>query len=143
MADKTKAIAKILIREGYIIGRSVGYVNRKIDTGKETIAGVSRKWWPNWDGWEIIDAAKNKPNFPDSLISNTRLFDLLFDFYTVNYWNIIQGDKITDQGTAERLLDGTILEGSHPAIEREEATFHLPLTGKMSDELINRLNQLI
>lgn len=143
MADKTKAIAKILIREGYIIGHSVGYVNSETDNGKETIAGVSMRSWPTWKGWKIIDEAKKKPDFPGSLISNTKLFDLLFDFYTVNFWNPIAGDRISDQKIAESLLDGAVLEGISPAIKREEAIFHLPLTGKMSDELINRLNFLL
>lgn len=143
MADKTKAIAKILIREGYEAGRSVGYVNSVTDRGGETVGGISRKNWPNWEGWKIIDEAKTKPNFPKSLVSNTKLFYLLLDFYDVNFWSKIQGDRITDQKIAETILDGAVLEGISSAVKREEAIFHLPLTGKMSNELINRLNSLL
>jgi lysozyme family protein len=36
------------------------YVNDPNDSGGETYAGISRVYHPNWDGWVLIDFAKNQ-----------------------------------------------------------------------------------
>lgn len=36
-------------------GLEGGYVNDTNDLGQETYKGISRRFWPHWDGWQHID----------------------------------------------------------------------------------------
>ena len=46
-----KALEHMLKFEG-------GYANDPNDSGGETFRGVSRRNWPKWPGWPLIDRAK-------------------------------------------------------------------------------------
>jgi lysozyme family protein len=61
-----------------------GYILHKIagDTGGQTYAGIARNKNPNWPGWEFVDRGETPPT------------QMVRDFYRVNYWNAIQGDKL-------------------------------------------------
>ncbi len=37
-----------------------GYANDPADRGGETFRGISRKNWPRWSGWDLIDQVKRK-----------------------------------------------------------------------------------
>ena len=142
MADGKKSIGKVLTAEGFIIGRSVGYNNDGADYGKETLGGISRKFWPTWKGWEIVDAAKKKPGFPNSLISDQALYQMIIDFYDVNFWDAIGGDGIKSESIATMLVKAAVHEGVVGGIKRAESIVHLPVTGKASDLLKHKLNIL-
>jgi lysozyme family protein len=136
MADYKKAIEKVLKTEG-------GYVNDKNDKGGETYKGISRKNWPDWEGWEIIDREKKNKNFPKSLDSLVFLQDAVLKFYKVIFWDKVWGDKINLQSVAEKLFDSAVNEGWVPAIKRAEESVHLLLTGKMSNELLIKINSMV
>lgn len=57
------------------------YSNDPADPGKETYRGISRRAWPDWKGWQIIDATKGP------LDQNTFLQDLVARFYQEQFWN--------------------------------------------------------
>jgi lysozyme family protein len=136
MANFKISIPKVLKYEG-------GYVNDPNDNGGETYKGISRKFWPKWEGWVIIDKyKKSKVNFPKILDSDTKLQDLILTFYKTNFWDKIGGDKINSQSIADLMFDGAVNEGISPVIKRSEANVGLNGTGKVSDELIKRLNSL-
>lgn len=61
-----------------------GYVLHKIegDTGGQTYAGIARNKNPNWPGWGFVDRGETPPT------------QMVRDFYRVNYWDDIQGDKL-------------------------------------------------
>jgi len=61
-----------------------GYVLHKIegDTGGQTYAGIARNKNPNWPGWGFVDRGETPPT------------QMVRDFYRVNYWDAIQGDKL-------------------------------------------------
>lgn len=88
-----------------------GYVNDPIDPGGETYNGISRKNFPNWAGWKIVDTLKKAPNFPKSLEVDVSLQDAKKQFYKVNFWDKIQGDKISDQYLANELYDCAVNMG--------------------------------
>lgn len=54
VADFRAAYEKVRAFEG-------GWVDDPADRGGETYAGISRRYWPAWYGWPIIDAAKKLP----------------------------------------------------------------------------------
>lgn len=78
----------------YTIKYEGGYVNDPNDYGGETIGGISRVYWPQWDGWPVVDAAKSQPNFPKSLYNNEALKQSVRDFYRTNFWNKVKGDEL-------------------------------------------------
>ena len=58
--------------------------NRVHDPGGDTYSGISRVFWPEWEGWYYLDRNAIGPV----------LDNLVEDFYRVNFWHRIQGDKV-------------------------------------------------
>jgi len=104
MAEFKEAFDLMMIHEG-------GWVNDPIDRGLETFRGISRKFWPNWSGWDIIDLAKTQSNFPANLKSNIDLNDLVIEFYKENFWDRWQADKINNQSIASIIVDWLLNSG--------------------------------
>lgn len=106
MADFNTALAPLLILEG-------GYVNNPSDNGGETYAGISRKNWPQWQGWAIVDSLKKTyPNLNDlnqALSSSAVLAGQVQDFYHVNFWHY---DGIDSQQIANKLLSLEVISSS-------------------------------
>jgi len=137
MADYRHAINIVLQTEG-------GYTNDANDAGGETYMGISRKFWPNWSGWVIVDICKkDSKNFPKNLKSNTTLTDLVIGLYKNNFWNNIGGDGISDQTIANLLIDSAVNEGIKPAIKRAQSIVGLNQTGIITPELVSKLNSMI
>ena len=139
MSDFEKAIKPVLVSEGVTL-HSLGYVNDPTDNGGETIAGISRKFWPNWQGWTIVDAAKKESNFPLSLLHNIVLIGLINDFYKAHFWGRMS--EINDQSISGLLIDSGVNEGTIPAIKRAQNIVGILENGKLDDSLINDLNNL-
>ncbi|OFX56272.1 MAG: hypothetical protein A2066_12770 [Bacteroidetes bacterium GWB2_41_8] len=141
MADYKLAYSKILKSEG-------GYVNDPDDRGGETYKGISRKFWPGWLGWTIIDALKKagkfpkKPVTPNEIEIDVQLQYEVSQFYYHQFWSKIGGDKIKNQSIAEMLLDAAVNEGIVPAIRRAQTIAGIAVTGEITDELITKLNKL-
>jgi len=77
-------LAKTLKQEG-------GYVNDPYDSGGETYRGISRRAWPSWKGWPLIDQAKTdglkSPKAIDRHFEDdAEMFELVADFYFANFW---------------------------------------------------------
>lgn len=141
MSKYLDSIKEVLADEGFR-ANSMGYVNDKDDRGGETIAGIARNFWKNWQGWKIVDAAKTQPNFPNNLIGNKVLYDQIITFYKINFWDKVGGDKIADSSISHLLVDSAINEGIVPAVKRAQEIVNLPQTGIFSDELATKLNNL-
>jgi lysozyme family protein len=71
-----------------------GWADNPNDRGGETYRGISRKNWPNWEGWETIDAEHVREGFPSMLYSNVILAELVRQFYLKNFWAPICGDQL-------------------------------------------------
>ena len=63
-----------------------GYLNDPNDAGGETIDGIARNYNPNLGLWDVVDAAKSKPNFPHCLEDDVFLQRLIYEFYFVEHW---------------------------------------------------------
>jgi len=93
-----------------------GYDNDIDDAGGETFKGVSRKFWPDWSGWDIIDSAKQESNFPRNLFDNDQLSTLVKDHFKQNFWDKVWGDKISIQFLADEIYDTSINMGTKRAV---------------------------
>ena len=120
-----------------------GWVNDDADSGKETYKGISRVVNPNWSGWKIVDSYKKKSNFPKNLDSDTKLQSLVKELYKTNYWDKVWGDKINNQKVANDLYDTGVNMGVTMSIKLSERQFNMKETGKMSNELLNKLNSVV
>ena len=129
MADYDVAYDITLAHEG-------GYDNDPDDAGGETYKGVARKFYPTWAGWAIIDAAKEEPNFPESLKDNIVLDSMIREFYKINYWNRIGGDDLSEQLLANELFDTGVNMGVSRAVEfLQKALNVLNRSGKLYDDI--------
>jgi len=96
-----------------------GYANNPSDAGGETFAGVSRKYWPNWPGWDIIDSVKEQTSsvqhLNSALIGNADLTSQIASFYKSNFWDVNSLDQISDQEIANTVYDFGVNHGTIPA----------------------------
>lgn len=103
MAELTKALPGLLKHEG-------GWVHDLNDPGGETYCGISRRYFPRWHGWDLIDG--QRPNLRDDLLAPH-----VAHFYRLEFWNRFQGDLIRHQSLAEELLDQSVNLGVHRAVD--------------------------
>lgn len=109
MGDFNLAFQKLIVNEG-------GYANKPNDKGGETYKGIARKFWPQWEGWAIIDAKKSKPNFPILLEVDEDLQAMVKAFYKVNFWDKVKGDQINNQEVAFSIFDFAVNAGDKTAV---------------------------
>jgi len=62
--------------------------NDRQDKGGQTYCGISRVYWPDWQGWIFVD------EWIDCGDMSELLPGLVRQFYRVNFWNRMQGDKL-------------------------------------------------
>lgn len=75
------------------------------DTGGMTYSGISCNNFPKWEGWAMIEAMRQTPNFPGCLAQNVTLQRSVFTFYQANFWNVLGLDRFDSQDLANELFD--------------------------------------
>ncbi|GAA4850886.1 glycoside hydrolase family 108 protein [Algivirga pacifica] len=101
MCSFEKAYKKTIVHEGF-------YANVEGDIGGETYMGVSRYYHPDWEGWPIVDAEKEKQGgrLPwNYRIRNSRLEQLVQAFYKKAFWDHPGFGRIYDEALAIQLFD--------------------------------------
>lgn len=88
-----------------------GYSNDPKDAGGETYRGISRKDWPTWAGWPLLD--KLKPLKHGQVVNDADLESQVRIFYRQNFWGKIQGDLINSQKVADSIYDWYVNAGTH------------------------------
>lgn len=131
MADFKQAFLQTMKFEG-------GWNLVKGDRGGETYKGIARNFFQNWAGWKIIDT--HKPLKNNAIINDLMLDNLVLQFYKTEFWDIVGGDSIEDQPTAKTLFDFGVNAGHGQSIKNLQITLKIPITGKISNELINAVN---
>ena len=119
-----------------------GYANVSGDTGGETYAGISRKWFPKWDGWAIVD--KNKPLRHNQIIKDDKLKSMVKSFYKKEFWDKVWGDRINNQDVANRTYDFAVNAGVGASIKNIQKSLNYanPNTN-MSEQLLKDINDPI
>lgn len=120
MANFDKALKKILGSEG-------GYANDPDDPGRETYCGISRKFWPKWEGWEWIDAHKKNfgPIRTNEKIKGYELLKEITAFYYKYFWKPLKCDLIDNQSVAESLFDHAVNAGGKTAVRMLQREINL------------------
>lgn len=133
-------------------GNEKGWANNPNDSGRETYAGISRKNFPSWSGWAIVDALKKVPNFPGNLEQNPTLQVAVLAFYHTSFWNMMLLDQVTDQDLANELFDSSVNMGCATAtqfLQRALNVLNYPKTipdlqtdGSMGPSTLNALSRV-
>lgn len=103
------------------------YVNNPFDRGGETYAGISRRYWEHWEGWEIVDAIKCKAsveNLNYTLSNDEKLNALLFEFYQDNFWKP-NSLMLFPQSIANELYDSGVNQGVEIAAQHLQRALNL------------------
>ncbi|MDE5419125.1 hypothetical protein L3049_14085 [Labilibaculum sp. DW002] len=90
-----------------------GYANNPKDNGGETYAGISRKYFPYWIGWQFIDRQAHP------IRNNTRFTNLngaVEIFYTREFWDKLHCSKL-EQSLANQLFDYAVNSGKGQAVK--------------------------
>jgi lysozyme family protein len=85
------------------------------DNGGETYAGITRKNFPDWDGWNRIDELK--PLYHGQVINDELLSNSVVMFYKREFWNPIGGDQIESQDLANQVFDMAVNAGVGRALQ--------------------------
>jgi lysozyme family protein len=93
-----------------------GYVNNPSDKGGETYKGISRKNFPAWTGWLLVDAGKGRKNFEAYLAGNGTLQTAVEVFYKDTFWNRMHLSEIENQSIALELFDTGVHMGQTTAV---------------------------
>ena len=107
----------MLKREGY-------YSNRKADLGGETYRGVSRVYWPAWEGWLIVDARKvtlDRPLKQNEKIPSPLLDKLVLEFYQEHFWDSIYAAQIKSDALVDLIFDSHVIAGKRAIKWLQEA----------------------
>lgn len=128
------------------------YANDPHDTGGETWAGISRKNWPNWKGWSVIDAIKRDHGKSAPIInkyagSNTNLWALVSEFYKTNFWLPLSLDYINDQQLANNVYDFGVNAGISAAAKRLQMAANavcgnVTVDGDIGSQTLGAVNKL-
>jgi lysozyme family protein len=91
MADFNPAYEQLIIAEG-------GYKLHKVkgDRGGLTYAGITRKSYPDWQGWAYIDRGETPP------------VPIVRAFYHAQYWLRYRLDEVGSQDVAECIFMGGV-----------------------------------
>jgi len=132
MAEFLPAYRKNREKEG-------GYVNDPADRGKETYAGISRRFHPYWKGWKIIDQVKQGHGLKDidaRLKANCRLQKMIKEFYKLVFWHSNNLGLIKDQHLAQCVYDTGVHLGAGDAGDMLQRALNVTnVNGKYYPEL--------
>jgi lysozyme family protein len=110
MADAQKAFELLMRAEGR------KHHTSKHDRGGETAAGITRRFWPDWPGWPLLDAGIT---WPDEALERE-----VYRFYVTEprqkgmyggFWSALRCDDIREQRVADRLLLFAVVAGASVA----------------------------
>ncbi len=118
------------------MGHEGGYSVDPDDAGGETYKGISRRYNPVWEGWEIIDSMKSHANFPAILNQLPQLQKKVNDFYKEHYWDSNKLDNVSSQAIANEMFDTAVNMGrSRAAKFLQESLSYLNRNKRLFDDL--------
>ncbi len=126
MANYEPAFEKMIHNEG-------GYTLHKVqgDRGGLTYAGITEKFYPDWEGWDLV---KHDPN-------NPKITGMVRAFYKKHYWDRILGDQIQSQNTAESIFDFGVNAGVGTSAKLAQLVVGASPDGIIGERTIAKINE--
>lgn len=113
MSNFDQAINATLAYEGI-------YSNRPSDKGGETLLGISRVNFPNWEGWKLVDGLPK----PIKVVP-PKLMEMVKSFYFNVFWKAAKCDQFTDDKIAAELFDFAVNAGQPRAVRVLQSALNL------------------
>jgi lysozyme family protein len=135
MAKFNLALSKVLSHEG-------GYVNDPDDLGGETYKGIARNSHGSWMGWPIIDSHKIKTDFPKSLEANTKLQNMVEQFYFELFWQPLKADQIQNQTSADSVFDFAVNSGLTTSTRLVQSIVGTKIDGVIGEITLNKISSM-
>jgi len=126
-----RGLEKVLEHEGF-------YSNDSRDHGGETYRGVSRRWFPKWKGWEIIDSYENKGD----LRYDKELEQEVENFYYAFFWIRIKAHEINDDFIAEMVFNFSINMGKKVVAKKMQRVLRVKPDGIIGPQTLAALNTI-
>jgi len=126
-----------------------GYANHPKDSGGETAFGLTRRDWPNWSGWLVIDRLKRLYGVPKAIPmvnANQELKKSVRAVFKANYWDICLCDQVKDQQVANQIFDTAINMGSGTAAKLMQRTARVKVdlhVGPITIGAVNAMNPAV
>lgn len=98
-----------------------GYVNHPEDPGGETCCGVSRRWYPKWEGWTLLDRG--------FAWDSAEVQQAVSDFYYAYYYAALRLHTVKDQELAELLFNFSVNIGKKTAVRKLQRVLGLEQDG--------------
>ncbi len=135
-------MAKFIFSFKRTLASEGGYVNDQKDLGGETYKGISRNYHYYWDGWKLIDSHKSNSDFPKSLDADLTLQNKIEQFYYVNFWSLLNLDKVTDQFIADSIFDFSINAGIITSVRLIQAIVQTKIDGIVGEHTLHKINSM-
>lgn len=135
MATFEDAYKKVVKSEG-------SYVHDSDDSGGETYKGISRRYNPRWDGWQIIDKYKRiyrGKALERALKTDSVLQTKVKELYKDKYWDVFELDDIPNQNIAYQMFDTCVNCGPAAAVRAAQKSLGERITGRWSFDLLTKL----
>ncbi len=96
-----------------------GYTFNSKDRGGETYMGISRRYWPGWPGWHLLDKHRGNPDLNADDFRRSGIDDLVEAFYLLNFWTRFQGEKLAAiaPDVSYEVFDSAVNMGVMTAVE--------------------------
>jgi hypothetical protein len=107
---------------------SLGAVKYHFKSSYYEYQGISRKYFPKWEGWSIIDFGGEPSEF------------LVDTFYKDFFWDKLQCDSIDNQHIADLLMAFAVISGKKKAISKLQRVIGAEVTTELSFKDILLLN---
>jgi lysozyme family protein len=134
------------------------YSNAPDDNGGETYRGISRKSYPEWEGWKIMDRVQSRIKFKglsldginkavNTIYTGVYLDNLATFFYKKNFWNPLLLDEVKSTQISLKIFDMSVHFGIKRAVTFIQECIalidYINADGIMGYRTINSLNELI
>lgn len=128
LAEFEHAFKKMIQNEG-------GFVLHKVpgDRGGLTYAGISKRYHPEWPGWDYIGKKE---------IDSPEITPMVRQFYKEKYWNKIKGDEITEQTIAETIFDFAVNAGTKTSIKLAQVVVSTIPDGVLGPKTLAKINSV-
>jgi lysozyme family protein len=135
MANFNLAIESVIKNEGDFVLHTV-----EGDRGGMTYAGISKRFHPQWAGWEVISRALNTTGQPSSRHLADELKSMVNAFYYDKFWLPIKGDEILLQNVAQSILDFSVNAGLVTACRLAQRAVKATADGVIGPKTLRELN---
>jgi lysozyme family protein len=128
-----------------------GYSNNPADPGGETYKGISRHYWPTWQGWQFVAASKaglilDQAGIKklDALLEQNRVLQqAVSNFYRKNFWNP-RYEYIVSQSIATKIFNEAVNLGVEAVRCLQQALvavgYPISIDGQFGGETIRAVN---